>query len=162
MAANLIKVEIKEGEFNKETYPSARDIANLNWSSPLLCHFLKGLINSELKQESFAQCIVKAVKKDTITPLLFGLGVDLDQALGSKWFLRHLSKLCLSITPDEVTLYQQSVLEASITLSATPQNSAFTQWSTDTVEYNLATFDGKETFHRMRIVAAVTSSGSFS
>ena len=84
MAANLIKVEIKEGEFNKETYPSARDIANVNWSSPLLCQFLKGLINSELTQESFAQCIVKAVKKDTITPLLFGLGVDLDQTLGSK------------------------------------------------------------------------------
>ena len=62
-AANLIKAETKENEFNKEIYPSARDIANLNWSPPLLCHFLKGLINSELKQESLAQCIVKAVEK---------------------------------------------------------------------------------------------------
>ena len=62
-ARNLIKAEIKESRFNKEIYPSARDIANLNWSPPLLCRFLKGLINSKLKQESLAQCIAKAVEK---------------------------------------------------------------------------------------------------
>ena len=32
LAANLIKAEIRECEFNKETYPNAGDIANLNWS----------------------------------------------------------------------------------------------------------------------------------
>ena len=90
LAANLIKAEIREREFNKETYPSAGDIANLNWSPPLLRRFLKGLINLELEQESLAQCIVKAVKKDTIPPWLFGLGVDLNQTFGPKWLLRHL------------------------------------------------------------------------
>ena len=75
LAANLIKTEIREHTFNKETYPSARDIANLNWSSPLLCHFLKGLINSELKQESRAQCIVKAVKKTSLLHCYLDLGL---------------------------------------------------------------------------------------
>ena len=127
LAANLIKAEIRECEFNKETYPNAGDIANLNWSPQLLRHFLRGLMNSELKQESLAQCIVKVVKKDTIPPLLFGLGVDLDQAFGSKWLLRQLSRLCLSITPHKVTLYRQSIIEVSTTLSTTLQNSAFIQ-----------------------------------
>ena len=36
LAENLIKAEIREREFKKETYPSAGDIANLNWSPPLL------------------------------------------------------------------------------------------------------------------------------
>ena len=52
LAANLIKAKLREHEINKETYPSLGNIANLNWSLPLLRHFLKGLINSELKQES--------------------------------------------------------------------------------------------------------------
>ena len=91
-------------------------------------HFLKGLINSELTQESLGQCIVKAVKKYTIPPLLFGVGVDLDQTFGSKWLLRHLPRLGLPITLDEVT-HQQSILEASTTLSATLQDFAFIQWS---------------------------------
>ena len=59
MAANLIKAEISERKFNKETYPSAVDIANLNWSPPLMHHFLKGLINTELKQESLANVLLK-------------------------------------------------------------------------------------------------------
>ena len=80
------------------------DIANL--SPPLMCFFLKGLINSKLKQESVAQCIVKTVKQDTISPLLFGLRVDLDQTSGSKGLLRHLSRLGLSISPEEVTFYR--------------------------------------------------------
>ena len=45
LAANLIKAKIREREFKKETYPSAGNIVNLNWSSPHLHHFLKGLIN---------------------------------------------------------------------------------------------------------------------
>ena len=45
LAANFIKAEIREREFNEETYPNAGDLTNLNWSPPLLCHFLKGLIN---------------------------------------------------------------------------------------------------------------------
>ena len=46
LAAILIKAEISERKFNKGTYPSAVDIANLNRSPPLIHHFLKGLINT--------------------------------------------------------------------------------------------------------------------
>ena len=40
LAGNSIKAEIRECEFNKETNSRAADIANLNWSPPLLRHFL--------------------------------------------------------------------------------------------------------------------------
>ena len=68
----------------------------------------------------------------------------------------------LSIESDEVTFYQQSVVQASTRLSTTLQKSVPIQWSADNVDYNLATLDGKGTFHGMGIVAAVTPSGSFS
>ena len=55
LSANLIKAKIRARKFKKETYPSVGNIANLNWSSPLLRHFLKALINSELKQEFLVQ-----------------------------------------------------------------------------------------------------------
>ena len=162
LAVNLIKTKMWEQEFKEEACSSVGDIVNLNWSPPLMHLFLKGLIYSKLKQESLAQCIVKTVKKDTIPPLLFGLRVDLDQTSGSKWLLKHLSRLGLSISPEEVTLYRQSVLGTSTTLSTTLQNVPFIQWSTNNVDDNLATLDGKRTFHGMGIVAAVTPSGSFS
>ena len=47
LAVNLINVNIREYKFNNETYPNTGDIANLNWSPPLLCQFLEGLIRIE-------------------------------------------------------------------------------------------------------------------
>ena len=44
-------------------------------------------------------------------------------------------------------------------LTTLPNNS-FVQWSADNVDHNLATLDGKETFHGMGIIASVTPSGS--
>ena len=38
----------------------------------------------------------------------------------------------------------------------------YIQWSTDNVDHNLAILDGKETFHGIGILVAVTPSGSFS
>jgi len=63
LAANLIKAEIRDHQFQKNVYPDTDGIKSLNWSSPLLRHFLQSLINSELKRESLAQCIIKATKK---------------------------------------------------------------------------------------------------
>ena len=113
------------------------------------------------KTRNLPQCIVKATKRDTIPPLLFDLGVDLDQTIGSKWLVRHLSRLGFSITPDEVTLYRQSVLEADTETPTTLSNGAFIQWSADNVDHNLATLDGNNTFHGMGIVASVTPTSSF-
>ena len=68
----------------------------------------------------------------------------------------------LSIEPDEVTFYQQSVVQASTRLPTTLQNGVPIHWSADNVDYNLAKLDEKGTCHGMGIVAAVIPSGSFS
>lgn len=75
MAAKRIKVEKREHELNKETNPSIGDVANLNWVTSLLCHFLKELTNSELKQELLAQCMVKTVKETPFLPCSFDLAL---------------------------------------------------------------------------------------
>ena len=161
VAAKLIKDEIRRCDYKNDVYPSVNDMKNLDWSPPLLKQFLKYLVQSELKQESLAQCIVKAAKRNTIPPLLLGIGVDLDQTIGSKWLVRHLSKLGFSITHDEVTLYRQSVLEAQVEpITGIPED-LFIQWSADNVDHNVATLDGNNTFHGMGMVACMTPSGSF-
>jgi len=68
------------------------------------------------------------------------------------WFLNN-----------EVILYRQSVLETNTEPdSQTNLNGAFIQWSADNVDHNLATLDGKGTFHGMGIVESSTPAGSFS
>ena len=115
-AANLIKAEIKEQNYDSDVYPTANDIKHLNWIPDNLRLFLKNLINSELKQESLGQCIIKATNWFSIPPLLFGLGVDLDQTFGSKWLVDQLARLGFSVSSDEVKLFKQSVLNLKVIL----------------------------------------------
>ena len=141
LSAKLIKAEIREQEYQNDFYPDPSDIEALNWSPPLLKHLLNSLIKSDLKQEFLAQCIVKATKRDVIPPLLFALGVDLDQSFGSRWLISYMPKLGISITESEVRLYRQSLLTADTEPLSTLPNDCFVQWSADNVDHNLATLD---------------------
>ena len=111
LAAHLVKAEVREVVYNNDFYPSQDDIQDLNWSPKLLKQLIKGLTKSITKQEFIAQCIVKATKRDVIPPLLFGVGVDTDQSMGSRLLVSYLSKLGASITEDEIRLYRQSLLK---------------------------------------------------
>ena len=96
LAVNLIKVDIKECKFDNETYPSTGDIANLNWSPPLLSQFLEGLFRVEKRIACTMYC--QRGKKDTTPPLLFGLGVDQDQTFSSNWLLRPIKAWFVNTT----------------------------------------------------------------
>ena len=110
----------------------------------------------ELKQISIGQSIIQAARpKSIITPVLFGLGIEMDHVFGSKWPINELARLGFSITYDEVVRYKQSVIQ-----SETPENllieyppNTFTQWVADNVDHNVAMLDGQGTFHGMRIIA---------
>ena len=103
---------------------------------------------------------MKATKRDVIPPLLFGVGVDTDQSMGSRWLVVYLSTLGASITEDEVRLYRQSLLKfESEPILVLPEDS-FVQWSSDNVDHNLVTLDDKGTFHGMGTIASVTVSVS--
>ena len=60
LAANLAKTEVREKKYKNNFYPEPSKIEALDWSPPLLKQLMKGLTKSGLKQEFFAQCIVKA------------------------------------------------------------------------------------------------------
>ena len=69
---------------------------------------MKVLVDQGLKQASLGQCILKAMKPNSvIPPLLFGLGVEIDHAIGSKALLTEISKLGYAISYDDVERYKQ-------------------------------------------------------
>ena len=94
LAANLVRAEVRE--YKNNFYPDPSEIEALDWSPPLLKQLMNGLTKSDLKQEFLVQCIVKGTKSDVIPPLLFTLGVDLDQSCGSRWLVSYLSSLGVS------------------------------------------------------------------
>ena len=78
------------------SYPNNEDIENsTQWIPHLLQTFIKVILPSfQLKQTSIGNAIVQAARpRSVITPILFGLGVELDHVFGSKWLINELFKL---------------------------------------------------------------------
>ena len=46
----------------------------------------------------------------SLSPVVFGLGIEVEVVFGSKWLLIELNILGFSISPDEATQYQQTVI----------------------------------------------------
>ena len=157
-AANLIKSDIKTAQFASDYYPSKHDIKNCDDSlPPTLRFFMKALVSNEVKQASIGQAIIKAVKpRSYIPPLLFGLGVELDNLFASKWLINELSHLGFSISYEEITRYKHSVIASEEEGIENLLNGKFTQWVGDNVDHNVRTIDGKNTFHGMGIIAVGT------
>ena len=163
-AAKIIKAAIREKEYDVNSYPTNEDIKSMDqgisWVPRYLHTFLKMLGLPELKLISIGQSIIQAARpRSIITPVLFGLGIEMDHVFGSKWLINELARLGFSITYDEVVRYKQSVIQ-----SETPENllteyppNTFTQWVADNVDHNVATLDGRGTFHGMGIIAVSTA-----
>ena len=99
--------------------------------------------------------------RSVIPPIPFGLGVEMDHVIGSKWVINELYRLGFSISYNEVTRFKQNFVQninvEDVILSTHPADS-FTHWIADNVDHNIATIDGKHTFHGMGIVSATTGS----
>ena len=141
------------------TYPSPQDLNNVenlhSWLPESLERLLKILIPDDLKRTAIGHTILSASRRNFHSPLLFGLGVQLDHSFGSKWLNTHLSCLGFSVTYSQVRQYKKAVMESESLTPVIPPGS-FVQWSTDNVDHNCRTLDGKNTFHGMGIVASVT------
>ena len=90
---NLIKAEIREQIYTNEYYPSIDDIAAKSWIPNNLQKLLRVLIQSEVKVENIGQVIIKLSTRAALTPILFGLGVELDHVLDQNDFLINLQGL---------------------------------------------------------------------
>ena len=163
-AAKIISAELREKKYNVQSYPTNEDITNNIQSKAWIPHylqtFLKPIISSKLKQTSIGHAIVQASCRSVITPTLFGLGVELDHVFGSRWLIEELSRLGFSISYDEVNRYKQSVIqnESLDNILTEYFPGTFTQWVADNVDHNVATLDGRGTFHGMGIIAVSTPS----
>ena len=93
-------------------------------------------------------------------PLLFRLADELDHLYGSKWLTDELYRLGFLISYSEVTRFKQAVMSSRSLDSQTTllsSENAFIQYIADNVDHNIATLDGKDTFHGMGIIAATTN-----
>ena len=125
----------------------------IDFLPPSLRLLMELLISPSLKQASLGQCLLKAMKPNSvIPPLLFGLGVETDHAIGSKTLLIELAKLGYSISYDEIKRYKQSLMknESNSIASAVTE---FNQLVADNVDHNVCTLDGKGTLYGMGIIA---------
>ena len=104
------------------------------------------------KQASLGECILKAIKPNSVLPpLLFGLGVENGDGIGSKSLLTEILKLGYAISYDEVKRDKQSVsMDEDHKLDHIKD--AFTHFVVDNLDYNINTLDGKGTFHGMCII----------
>ena len=104
-AAKIIRAEIRENTYDIKSYPTNKDIANVNKGKELIPHylqtFLKIIIQSELKQNSIGHSIAQSARpRSVITSTLFGVGVEMDHVFGSRWLVDELSRLGFSISYD--------------------------------------------------------------
>ena len=85
-------------------------------------------------QVSLGQALVNAVKSRwSLSPITFGLEIEVEKVFGSKWLLTELNRLGLCINPDKATRYKQSVIcnESVLEFLKTNLNGSFSQWSAD-------------------------------
>ena len=163
--AKIIQAEIRGSKYNMEYYPPANeDINNVErgkeWLPESLTAFMQVLVPSVLKQVSIGQCLLKAARpRSVIPPLSFDLGVEMDHVFGSKWLINELSRLGFSISYNKGTRYKQSVVKNETIEDLQPEcfPSNITQWVADNVVHNIATLDGRGTFHGMGIISVSTT-----
>jgi hypothetical protein len=91
-----------------------------------------------------------------ITPLLFGLAVEMDHAFGSKFLVTELARLGFSLSYDEVIRFKQSVVMsvAPDSVDTACADALLNQFIGDNADHNVRTLDGYGTFHGMGIIVA--------
>ena len=114
-AAKLIVNELRSTTFKGEFYPHTEQLGDINknkgWLTENLRLFMETFIKNRLKQCSICRVLVSAVKpRSDLSPILFAVSVEMDHMFGSKWQLIELSRLRFSVSPDEVTRYEQSTV----------------------------------------------------
>ena len=125
---------------------------------------MKSLIKPPILQASIGQAIFHAVKpRSSVPPILLGTSVELDHVFGSKWLNSESNRLGWGLSSQEVTHFKRSVVcNESIEdyIKNSIKGKFFAQWSTDNVDHNVRTLDGKGTLHGMGIVISLTGNKS--
>ena len=166
-AAKILRADIKHVETNLEEYPdvSESDVQeHTNYLPSSLQLFLKTLMVNErsaLKQAAIGQAIMQATRpRVLLAPLQLSLGVQMHHLEGSKIVIDQLNKFGFVASYKEVQKFKKN---AAVAADSLMENSCvqFVQYAADNVDHNSCTLDGKNTFHGMGMLAAVTPATKF-
>jgi len=154
-AAKLIRNDIKSVGTSNEHYPPSYEIESqeksYNFPPTSVKVFLEGIIvgkNVDLKRASIGQAIMQAARpRVLLAPLQIGLDVQLHHHFASRLLIRTRSIVfgfCCSY--QEVQTFGKN---AAVTQGTGIPNhtSEFVQYVADSVDHNLRTLDGNDTFH---------------
>ena len=113
---------------------------------------------SDVIISSIGQLLIQHSRPRTIfTPLQVGLTVQMRRQFGSRFLIDPLHRQGFRISCDEVLNYEGSAASSGMSLPlAISENDFFMQAIVDNVDHNMQTIDGKNTFHGMDIIVAVT------
>lgn len=155
-AAKLIREEIRAHDYTKDEYPNAEDIHSIekarSFLTPCLLTFIVTLMSIDLKRVGIGHVIAQGVRpKSVMSPILFGLGVEMDNVFGSEWLIDQLSSLGFSSSYTEISLFNHSIIQDK-TASSLESQSDFVQYAADNTDVNIATIDGSGTFHGMGVI----------
>ena len=75
--------------------------------TPLTHIFTDTMIKDNVKPKRIVQALTQAVQtRSIIAPILFVIGVAINDTFGSKWLIDHLYQLGFSISYYEVSLFK--------------------------------------------------------
>ena len=151
-------------DYNCSEYPVTQDFTDKkrakDWVPRLLMTFAKHILLNDLQQMAICHSIVQAAQlRSALSPILFGVGVSLDHAFGSRSLIDMLARLGFSASYGEVTRYKQSAVQCDTEEIPLSFPSHFTQWAGDNMDRNINTLDGLNTFHGMDIVSMSAACG---
>ena len=152
------------GSGSTTCYPSVDDV-KIGWIPYNLRLFFSSFIRSELKVETIGQCMMKAaMPRSVMPPMLFALAVESDHMFASRWLNTQLFNLGFAETYTNVVRFKQGMVmteDIDDILQSRASEDSFTTFVADNVDHNIATLDGKGTFHGMGVIAAITNKGHF-
>ena len=154
----------KRHDGSKETYPLSSDMSSVEIAISFLSESLILLLDTliigvdkKLKIASIGQAIMQATRpRVLIAPLQLGLAVQMHHHFGSRFLIDSLHRHRFYSSYSEVQMFKRNAAVASGTELNIPDGDCSVQYVADNVDHNIRTIDGKNTFHRMGIIATIT------
>lgn len=162
-AAEIIREDIRLKTYEKDSYPSPNNfLKNSVQDVPeSLNIFLKTLagqnsVNEEVDRKliSIAHAIISVLRpRKFVSCILLALAITMKKNFGSKALLTLLNKLGFCASYSEANLFEISAINVDETWQ---QQKGFRQFVFDNADANIATLDGKNTFHAMGGIECTT------
>ena len=106
---------------------------------------------------SIGQSIIQAVRpRAVVAPLQIGLAAQLHHLYRSRFLVDTLFAMGFSSSYSEVQRFQKNAAELVAPDILGEGSFGMVLFAADNVDHNILTLDGKDTFHGMGMIAAVT------